>query len=158
MGGGTSEVAAFGSGGMLTYRSSPIAGDEMTLALYQYIRNEHQLIVGERMAEEVKIRASQEANPTMVVEGRDAATARPRVVNLSVEEVTEAVAPVTNEIFSALAACLEDLPPQSVSDVMAEGVVVVGGGSLIPRFGKGLEDAFGFLATGPRGKVGISLP
>src|SRR5437763_4586531 len=116
----------------------------MALARYQCVRNEHQLVVGERVAEGVKIRASQEANPTMVVEGRDAATARPRVVNLSVEEVTEAVTPVTNEIFSALAACLEDLPPQSVSDVMAEGVVVVGGGSLIPGFGKGLEDAFGF--------------
>jgi rod shape-determining protein MreB and related proteins len=146
VGGGTSEVAAFGSGGMLTYRSSPIAGDEMTLALYQYIRSEHQLIVGERMAEEVKIRASTDPSPTMVVEGRDAATARPRVVNLSAEEVADAVAPVTAEIFATLAGCLEDLPPQSVSDVMAEGVVVVGGGSLVPGFGKRLEDTFGFSA------------
>jgi len=146
IGGGTSEVAAFGSGGMLTYRSSPIAGDEMTLALYQYIRSEHQLIVGERMAEDVKIRASSDPSPTMVVEGRDAATARPRVVNLSSEEVAEAVAPVTREIFATLAGCLEDLPPQSVSDVMAEGVVVVGGGSLVPGFGKRLEDTFGFSA------------
>jgi len=146
VGGGTSEVAAFGSGGMLTYRSSPIAGDEMTLALYQYIRSEHQLIVGERMAEDVKIRASTDPSPTMVVEGRDAATARPRVVNLSPEEVAEAVAPVTADIFATLSGCLEDLPPQSVSDVMAEGVVVVGGGSLVPGFGKRLEDTFGFSA------------
>jgi rod shape-determining protein MreB and related proteins len=146
IGGGTSEVAAFGSGGMLTYRSSPIAGDEMTLALYQYIRNEHQLIVGERMAEDVKIRASADPSPSMVVEGRDAATARPRVVNLSAEEVAEAVAPVTADIFATLSGCLEDLPPQSVSDVMAEGVVVVGGGALVPGFGKRLEDTFGFSA------------
>ncbi|HYT40443.1 MAG TPA: rod shape-determining protein, partial [Acidimicrobiia bacterium] len=69
---------------------------------------------------------------------------RARVVNLAPEEVAEAVTPVTNEIFSTLAGCLEDLPPQSVSDVMGEGVVVVGGGSLIPGFGKRLEDAFGF--------------
>ena len=144
VGGGTSEVAAFGSGGMLTYRSTPVAGDEMTLALYRYIRSEHQLVVGELMAEELKIRAGQEPNPTMVVEGRDAATSRPRVVNLSAEEVADAVAPVTDEIFSTLAGCLEDLPPQSVADVMAEGVVVVGGGSLVPGFGKRLEDAFGF--------------
>jgi rod shape-determining protein MreB len=144
VGGGTSEVAAFGSGGMLTYRSTPVAGDEMTLALYRYIRNEHQLIVGELMAEEVKIRASTEPGPTMVVEGRDAASARPRVINLSSEEVADAVAPVTKDIFSALAGCLEDLPPQSVSDVMAEGVIVVGGGSLVPGFAKRLEDAFGF--------------
>ena len=144
VGGGASEVAAFGSGGMLTYRSIPVAGDEMTLALYRYIRSEHQLIVGELMAEEIKIRASHDPNPTMVVEGRDAATSRPRVVNLSAEEVADAVAPVTEEIFSTLAGCLEDLPPQSISDVMAEGVVVVGGGSLVPGFGKRLEDAFGF--------------
>jgi rod shape-determining protein MreB len=94
----------------------------------------------------------------MVVEGRDAATARPRVVNLSPEEVTEAVAPVTKEIFSALAGCLEDLPPQSVSDVMAEGVVVVGGGSLVPGFGKSLEDAFGFsvlMAEDPLTRVAV---
>ncbi|HEV7534842.1 MAG TPA: rod shape-determining protein [Acidimicrobiia bacterium] len=144
VGGGTSEVAAFGSGGVLTYRSTPVAGDEMTLALYRYIRNEHQLVVGELMAEEVKIRASTDPSPTMVVEGRDAASSRPRVVNLSAEEVADAVAPVTGDIFSALAGCLEDLPPQSVSDVMAEGVIVVGGGSLVPGFPKRLEDAFGF--------------
>ena len=144
IGGGTSEVAAFGSGGMLTYRSTPVAGDEMTLALYRYIRSEHQLVVGELMAEEIKIRASSEPGPTMVVEGRDAASARPRVVNLSAEEVADAVAPVTAEIFSALSGCLEDLPPQSVSDIMAEGVIVVGGGSLVPGFAKHLEDAFGF--------------
>src|SRR5687768_9502877 len=52
IGGGTSEVCAFGSGGMLAYRTSPLAGDEMTLALYQYIRSEHQLLVGERIAEQ----------------------------------------------------------------------------------------------------------
>ena len=144
IGGGTSEVAAFGFGGMLTYRSSPLAGDEMTLALYHYIRHEHQLVVGELMAEQVKIRACTEPTPSMVVEGRDVATNRARVVNLAPEEVAEAVTPVTNEIFSTLAGCLEDLPPQSVSDVMGEGVVVVGGGSLIPGFGKRLEDAFGF--------------
>jgi rod shape-determining protein MreB and related proteins len=144
IGGGTSEVAAFGSGGMLTFRSTPVAGDEMTLALYRYIRSEHQLVVGELMAEEVKIRASTDPSPTMVVEGRDAASARPRVINLSAEEVSDAVAPVTQDIFSALAGCLEDLPPQSVSDVMSEGVIVVGGGSLVPGFAKRLEDAFGF--------------
>jgi rod shape-determining protein MreB len=146
VGGGTSEVAAFGSGGMLTYRSSPLAGDEMTFALYQHIRHEHQLVVGERMAEQVKIAAFNDPNPTMVVEGRDAVSGRARVVNLSSEEVAEAVEPVTKEIFSALAGCLEDLPPQSVSDVMSEGVIIVGGGSLVPGFAKRLEDTFGFSA------------
>src|SRR5688572_9185486 len=78
IGAGTSEVAAFGAGGLLCYRSSPVAGDEMTLALYQYIRAEHQLVVGERIAEQVKIKAFNEPSPTMVVEGRDAVSGKAR--------------------------------------------------------------------------------
>jgi rod shape-determining protein MreB len=146
IGGGTSEVCAFGSGGMLAYRTSPLAGDEMTLALYQYLRSEHQLVVGERIAEQIKIRAFSDPSPSMVVEGRDAVTGKARIVNLAPEEVAEAVKPVTEEIMSALTGCLEDLDPQSVSDVMSEGVIIVGGGSLVPGFGKRLEDVFGFSA------------
>jgi rod shape-determining protein MreB len=146
IGGGTSEVCAFGSGGMLTYRTSPLAGDEMTLALYQYLRREHQLVVGERLVEQAKIRAFNEPDPSMVVEGRDAVTGKARVINLAPEEVSEAVKPVTDEILCALTGCLEDLDPQSVSDVMSEGVIIVGGGSLVPGFGKRVEDVFGFSA------------
>jgi rod shape-determining protein MreB and related proteins len=146
IGGGTSEVCAFGSGGMLAYRSSPLAGDEMTLALYQYIRSEHQLVVGERIAEQVKIKAFNEPSPSMVVEGRDAVTGKARIVNLAPEEVSEAVKPVSEEILAALTGCLEDLDAQSVSDVMSEGVIIVGGGSLVPGFAKRLEDVFGFSA------------
>jgi rod shape-determining protein MreB len=146
IGGGTSEVCAFGSGGVLTYRTSPLAGDEMTLALYQYIRSEHQLVVGERIAEEAKIKAFSDPSPSMVVEGRDAVTGKARVVNIAPEEVSEAVKPVTEEILSALTGCLEDLDPQSVSDVMSEGVIILGGGSLVPGFAKRVEDVFGFSA------------
>lgn len=146
IGAGTSEIAAFGSGGMLTYRSTPLGGDEMTAALLQYIRHEHQLVVGELQAEQAKIRAFSEPNPSMVVEGRDAVTGKARIVNLSPEEVSEAVAPVVQEIISVLTGCLDDLPPQSVSDIMAEGVILVGGGSLVPGFAKKVEDAFGVAA------------
>jgi rod shape-determining protein MreB len=146
IGAGTSEIAAFGSGGMLTYRSTPLGGDEMTMALLQYIRHEHQLVVGELQAEQSKIRAFSDPSPSMVVEGRDAVTGKARIVNLSPEEVSEAVAPVTSEIISVLTGCLDDLPPQSVSDIMAEGVILVGGGSLVPGFAKLVEDAFGVAA------------
>ena len=146
IGAGTSEIAAFGSGGMLTYRSTPLGGDEMTMALLQYIRHEHQLVVGELQAEQSKIRAFSDPSPSMVVEGRDAVTGKARIVNLSPEEVSEAVAPVTAEIISVLTGCLDDLPPQSVSDIMAEGVILVGGGSLVPGFSKLVEDAFGVAA------------
>jgi rod shape-determining protein MreB len=81
-----------------------------------------------------------------VVEGRDAVSGKARVVNLSAEEVTGAVAPVIDEILSTLTGCLDDLPPQSVSDIMAEGVIIVGGASLVPGFNKRVEDAFGVAA------------
>ncbi len=146
IGAGTSEVAAFGAGGVLTFRSSPVAGDEMTSALHQYIRHEHQLVVGELQAEQAKIRAFSDPSPSMVVEGRDAVSGKARVVNLSPEEVTEAVASVTDEILACLTGCLDDLPPQAVSDIMTEGVIIVGGASLSPGFHKRVEDAFGVAA------------
>jgi rod shape-determining protein MreB len=146
IGAGTSEVAAFGAGGMLCYRSSPVAGDEMTMALHHYIRHEHQLVVGELQAEQAKIRAFSDPSPSMVVEGRDAVSGKARVVNLSPEEVAGAVAPVIDEILSTLTGCLDDLPPQSVSDIMGEGVIIVGGASLVPGFNKRVEDAFGVSA------------
>ncbi len=146
IGAGTSEVAAFGAGGVLTHRSSSVAGDEMTMALHQYIRHEHQLVVGELQAEQAKIRAFSDPSPSMVVEGRDAVSGKARVVNLSAEEVCEAVAPVVDEILSVLTGCLDDLPPQSVSDIMTEGVIIVGGASLVPGFNKRVEDAFGVSA------------
>lgn len=144
IGGGTSEVTAFCFGGVLAHRTSRVAGDEMTLAIYEYLRHEYQLIVGELVAEDVKIRAATEESPSLVVEGQDAATGRPRLVTLGVDEVAEAIRPVTTSIIQTLAACLEDLPPQSVSDINAEGVLTLGGGSLLRGLDKLLEDAFGF--------------
>jgi len=144
VGGGTSEVAAFSFGGLLAYRSCPVAGDEMTLAVYQHLREEHQLVVGELVAEGAKIAASAEESPSLVVQGRDAASGRARLVSLAVEEVVEAIKPVTESIIQTLAACLEDLPAQSMTDVMADGVLTIGGGSLLLGFDKLLEDAFGF--------------
>ncbi len=143
VGGGTAEVTAFCYGGLLVHRSCPLAGNEMTLAVYQYLREQYQIVVGELVAEDVKIRASQDT-VSVVVEGQDAATGRPRLVTLTVEEVLEAIRPVTDAIVHTLAACLEDLPSQSVRDVMAEGVLVIGGGSLLRGFDKLLADAFGF--------------
>ena len=144
IGGGTAEVTSFCYGGVLAHRSSRVAGDEMTLAIYEYLRHEYQLIVGEIVAEDVKIRAATEESPSLVVEGQDAATGRPRLITLGVDEVGEALRPVTSAIIQTLAACLEDLPPQSVSDINAEGVLTFGGGSLLRGLDKLLEDAFGF--------------
>ena len=145
IGAGTSEVAAFGSGGMLAYRSSPQAGSEMTLAVYHHFRHEHQLVVGELAAEQIKMRFGAQSDGTMSVEGQDAASGKARTVEVGVDEVVSAISPVVDDIIHTLAACLEDLPPQSVNDVMSEGLIAVGGGSMLPGFEENLRDAFGFV-------------
>jgi rod shape-determining protein MreB len=144
IGGGTGEVSAFCYGGVIAYRSTRIAGDEMTLAVYRYLREHHQLIVGELSAERLKVRASAEEGPSVVIEGRDAATGRPRLSTVPVGEVTDALQPVIDAIIKDLAACLDDMPAQGVGDAMAEGILVFGGGSLVRGFDQSLEKAFGF--------------
>lgn len=146
VGGGTAEVSAFCFGGILATRSCRVAGDEMTLALHQYLRQEHQLVVGELTAEDIKIRlrdAAAEGQP-LVVEGRDLLSSRPRLITLDPHEVAEALRPTVDGIIDALTGCLEDLPPQAVGDIMHEGVIAFGGGSLLAGFEQRLEEEFGF--------------
>ena len=144
VGGGTSEVTAFCFGGILTHRSCRVAGDEMTLALYRYLRNEHQLIVGELTAESVKCQLAAEENLSLIAQGLDAATGRPRLVTLGVGEVMDALRPTADTIIATLANVLEDLPAQAVNDILEEGVWAIGGGVLFRGFDKLLEDSFGF--------------
>ena len=143
VGGGTAEVAAFCFGGVLTHRTSKLAGDEMTLAVYRHLREQHQIYVGELGAEDVKVRAGVDDDGPLVVQGRDAATGRPRLVTMRAAEVADAVRPITDEIVRTLAACLDDLPPQAIADVLSEGVLVFGGGSLVRGFPEELERGLG---------------
>jgi rod shape-determining protein MreB len=143
VGGGTAEVSAFCFGGVLTHRSSKLAGDEMTEAVHRHLREKHQLHVGELGAEDLKIRAAASDGGPLVVQGRDAASGRPRLATVQAPEVAEAVRPITEEIIRTLATCLDDLPPQGVADVLAEGVLVFGGGSLVRGFCDDLEQGLG---------------
>jgi rod shape-determining protein MreB len=144
VGGGTAEVTAFCYGAVVTSRSCRVAGDEMTLALYQYLRQVHSIVVGELTVEEIKIRAGQNGNGSLVVEGGDTATGRARLLTLPADEVAEAVRPTASAIIQTLAACLDDLPPQAIGDIMQDGVVLFGGGSLTRGFDRLLEEAMGF--------------
>lgn len=144
IGGGTSEVTAFCFGGIVGHRSSRVAGDEMTFAVYQYLRQERGIVVGELAAEKLKIDVSQEDAQSLVVQGQDAATGRPRLATVDVEEIASAVRPVVEAVISTLAACLEDLPPQAVTDVHEQGVLAFGGGAQMRGLPKMLEAALGF--------------
>lgn len=144
VGGGTAEVTGFCFGGILTHRSCRVAGDEMTIALYQYLRQEHQVVVGELTAEDIKMCVASDEARSLVVEGRDAASGRPRLITLTADEVVQAIRPTSDGIIQTLAQALEDLPPQAVGDIMHEGLLAFGGGSLLKGFCGLLEDAFGF--------------
>jgi rod shape-determining protein MreB len=144
IGGGTSEVTVFCYGGVLSHRSCRVAGDELTLALFQYLRGEHQLVVGEVTAENVKCQASVDPNTSLIAQGMDAATGRPRLVTLGISEVVDALRPTVDTILATLVNCLEDLPPQAANDILEDGVVAFGGGSLFRGFDKLLEDTFAF--------------
>jgi rod shape-determining protein MreB and related proteins len=143
VGGGTAETAAFCFGGVLASRTSKLAGNEMTLAVARYVREQHQLHIGEAEAEAVKIRSGAELDGPLVVQGRDAATGRPRLATVQAAELVDAVRPVTDEIVRTLAACLDDLAPQAVADVMAEGVLLFGGSSQVQGFSAELERGLG---------------
>jgi rod shape-determining protein MreB and related proteins len=143
VGGGIAEAVAFCFGGVLAARTSKLAGEEMTLAVSRYLREQHQLHVGELEAEQFKIRSGSDGNGPLVVHGRDAATGRPRLATVQAAEVSEAVRPITDEIVRTLTACLDDLPPQAIADVLAEGVLVFGGSSRIQGLPNELERSLG---------------
>jgi rod shape-determining protein MreB and related proteins len=144
IGGGTSEVTAFCYGGVLSHRSSRIAGDEMTLALYRYLRSEHQLAVGELAAESLKCRIAEDEELSSVVQGIDLASGKPRLLTLEAGEILDAIRPTAEAIIAALAGALDDLPPQAADDVLSDGVTVFGGSSLLRDFDKLLEGALAF--------------
>ena len=144
IGGGTSEITAFCYGGVLSHRSSRIAGDEMTLSLHRYLRSEHRLLLGELTVEALKCRVDLDDGLSSVLQGIDLATGRPRLVTIESAEILEALRPTADAIIVELAGALDDLPPQAADDILTEGVTVFGGSSLLRGFDKLVEAAFAF--------------
>ena len=142
VGGGTAEAVAFCFGGVLAQRTSKVGGNEMTVAVARYLREQHQLHVSELEAERVKVLSAAEEGP-LVVHGRDGGSGRARLATVQAAEVADAVRPVVGEVVRALTACLDDLPPQALADVLAEGVLVFGGASLVHGFPQHLESELG---------------
>ena len=156
VGGGTSEVTSFCFGGVLSHRSCRVAGDEMPVALHRYLRAEHQLLVGELAADALKCELGADSDLSTVVHGVDVATGRPRLLTIEADEVLEALRPTADTIISTLAGALDELPAQAVDDILADGVTVFGGCSLLSGFDKLLEATLGFpvrMARRPLGCV-----
>ncbi|WP_029432210.1 rod shape-determining protein [Blastococcus sp. URHD0036] len=143
VGGGTAEAVAFCYGGVLAQRTAKVGGDQMTVAVARFLREQHQLHVGEIEAERVKIASAGVDDGPLVVQGRDGVTGRARLATVPAADVAAAVRPVVTEVLRTLIACLDDLPPQGLADVLAEGVLVFGGGSLVAGFAQELERELG---------------
>ena len=135
IGGGTTEVAVISLGGVAASRSIRIAGDEMDQDIVTYLRQRHNLAIGERMAEEIKIAVgtaiATSNGSAAVARGRDLRSGLPREVAVTGAEVAEAISASVNAIVEAVNDTLEDTPPELVADLMARGVTLAGGGSLL---------------------------
>ncbi len=135
VGGGTSEVAVISLGGIVLSRSIRVGGYEMDEALGQYMRNVHQLAIGLRTAEAIKL-AVGSAVPladerTIPVRGRHLITGLPSEVQLHSEEVREAIQAPLREVLLAITDTLEQTPPELAGDIAQEGILLAGGGTLL---------------------------
>jgi rod shape-determining protein MreB len=140
IGGGTSEVAVISLGGIVLSRSIRVGGYEMDEALGQYMRGAHQLAIGSRTAEAIKL-AIGSAHPltdemTFAVRGRHLTTGLPSEVQLHSEEVRQALRGPLREILAAITETLEQTPPELASDIARHGILLAGGGTLL----RGLAD------------------
>ena len=135
IGGGTTEVAVISLGGMVASRSIRVAGDAMDRAIIIYARDVHNLLIGERTAEEVKqlagTAAPLEPEESIELRGRDTNTGLPKSVEVGTVELRDALAAPVGEIVRMVRALIEITPPELVSDLMAHGIALAGGGALL---------------------------
>jgi len=135
IGGGTTEVAVISLGGMVVSRSIRVAGDEMDRSIVTYARQVHNLLIGERTAEEVKKTAGSasplDVEESVTLRGRDQATGLPKAVEVSTIELRDALAGSVSQIVEAVRSSIEVTPPELVSDLMAHGIALAGGGALL---------------------------
>jgi rod shape-determining protein MreB len=135
IGGGTTEVAVLSLGGIVVSRSLRVAGDEMNDDIINYARQKYNLLVGERMAESIKMAIGSayplEEERTMTLRGRNLITGLPESVDISSVEVREALSGSVQTIVSVVRSAIDDTPPELVSDLMEAGIALAGGGSLL---------------------------
>ncbi len=138
IGGGTTEVAVISLGGIVYSQSVRVAGDKFDEAIINYIKRQYNLLIGERTAETIKI-AIGNAFPFdevkyCEVKGRDLVVGSPKSVNVSSDEIREALVDQVNVVVDAIKQALEHTPPELASDIVDKGIILAGGGSLLANF------------------------
>lgn len=142
IGGGTTEVAIISLGGIVASNSVRIGGNRLDQAISEYIRKKYGLAVGDQTAEEIKIEIGSaiktDKEKDMEIRGRDMIAGLPKVINISINEITEAMQNELEKIVLAIKTVLEQAPPELSSDIIDRGMVMTGGGSLL----RGLDKLF----------------
>jgi len=144
IGGGTTEMAVYSMGGIVVSRSLRVAGDEMDQDVINYIRNKYNLLIGERMAERVKITIGSafplKEEKTTIVRGRNLVSGLPEAVEVSSVEIREGLAASVRVIVDTIKDALDEVPPELVADLMEMGICLCGGGSQLQNLADRLSN------------------
>jgi rod shape-determining protein MreB len=156
IGGGTTDIAVISLSGIVYSRSVRVAGNEMDEAIIQYIKRKHNLLIGERTSEQIKIKigsaAPLEDRMTMEVKGRNLIEGIPKTVTITDEEMREALSDAISTIVNAVRVALERTPPELSADIAEKGIVLTGGGALLKNLDIRFKEETGlpvFLAQDP---------
>jgi len=145
IGGGTTEISVISLGGVVTWKSLRFAGDELDSNIIQYVREEFNLLIGEQLAEKIKIKTGSATvlkEPIkMEVRGRDLLNGLPRAITITDAQVREAIGKTVNQIIENIKITLEITPPELVSDIYEHGIVLSGGGALLRGLDKEIAQA-----------------
>jgi rod shape-determining protein MreB len=147
IGGGTTDVAVISLGGIVNYVTLKMAGDKMDEAIIQYMRRRHNILVGERTAEMIKLQIGS-AYPlpeekSMEVKGRDLISGVPRMISITSQDIRDALADVVRGIIEAVKATLEKTPPELSGDISERGLVLAGGGASLAGLDEVLREEIG---------------
>ena len=159
---GTSEIAIISLGGIVTAKSIRLGGDELDEAIVNYVKKEYSLMIGERTAEDVKIKigsAYKEGDEIeMEIRGRDLISGLPKTMQISSSEVRDALRDPVNSIVDGIKSTLEKTPPELASDIMENGIMLTGGGALLKGLDKLVKEETGMpvkIAENPLDCVAI---
>nr|WP_200773901.1 rod shape-determining protein [Tepidibacter formicigenes] len=162
IGGGTSEIAVISLGGIVTAKSIRVGGDEFDESIVNYVKKEYNLMIGERTAEEVKIKIGsafkEEKEEKLDIRGRDLVSGLPKTINITSSEVREALKEPITIIVDGIKATLERTPPELAADIMENGIMLTGGGALLKGLDKLVKEETGmpvYIAENPLDCVAI---
>jgi rod shape-determining protein MreB len=156
IGGGTSEVAVLSLGDIVTAQSVRVAGDKLDESIINYIRKTHNMLIGERTAEQIKIELGSampfEGEGSMEVRGRNLVDGLPKSIVITAKEVREAMKDTVSQIIDAVRLTLEKTPPELSADIIDRGITLTGGGALLRGLDRLMSDETGipvFVADNP---------